>query len=108
MEGSCHCGAVRVTVAHAPADVTECGCSICRRYGALWAYYKVADVTMTGETQAYRWGRGHLDFVRCPTCGCVMGWRPRGAYPECAVNARMLEGLDLDAVTRIVEDDASV
>lgn len=37
-----------------------------------------------------------------------MTWRPRGDYPECGVNARTLETLDLDAVPRVVEDDASV
>jgi hypothetical protein len=37
-----------------------------------------------------------------------MGWVPEGEYPECAVNARMLEGFDVAAVTLIVEDDASV
>jgi hypothetical protein len=37
-----------------------------------------------------------------------MGWLPRGAYPECAVNARVLDDFDLGAVTLIVEEDASV
>lgn len=107
MNGACHCGSVRITVARPPEAVTECGCSICRRYGALWAYYKVEDVAIEGETQSYRWGRRHIDFLRCPTCGCVVAWTPRGAYPECAVNARMLEGLDFDAVERFFEEDAS-
>ena len=36
--GSCHCGAVKIAVAEAPATVTSCNCSICRRLGTLWAY----------------------------------------------------------------------
>ena len=55
---------------------------------------------------AYVWGRERIAFHHCGNC--VMGWLPRGPYPECAVNARVLDGFDLKAVTRIVEDDASV
>lgn len=107
-EGSCHCGAVTLSVARLPAEVTECHCTICRRYAALWAYYKVAEVSFTGPTERYVWGRKYIAFLRCAHCGCVVGWTPRGDYPECAVNARMLEGLDLDAVRVIVEEDASI
>ncbi len=35
---ACHCGAVRLSVEPAPRWVLDCNCSICRRYGALWAY----------------------------------------------------------------------
>jgi len=38
--GSCHCGAVHIAVAEAPASVKSCNCSICRRLGTLWAYYR--------------------------------------------------------------------
>ena len=34
---SCHCGACILAVAVAPVEVTDCNCSICRRYGVLWA-----------------------------------------------------------------------
>jgi hypothetical protein len=88
--------------------VTECHCSICRRYAPLWAYYPTEYVTLTGPTDVYCWGRKHVDFHRCSTCGCVMAWLPRGDYPECGVNARMVNGFDLSAVTLIVEEDSSV
>jgi len=39
LSGSCHCGAVVVNVARRPRQLTDCNCSICRRYGTLWAYY---------------------------------------------------------------------
>ena len=32
-----------------PARVNDCNCSICRRYGALWAYYKRAQVRSATE-----------------------------------------------------------
>ena len=38
IRASCHCGAVCLEIDAAPAEVTECNCSICRRYGGLWAY----------------------------------------------------------------------
>jgi hypothetical protein len=106
--GSCHCGRVQVEVTRPPAEVTECRCSICRRYGALWAYYQLHEASFSGITEPYVWGRKNIAFHRCGNCGCVVGWLPRGSYPECAVNARMLDGFDLDAVALIVEDDASV
>ena len=74
LTGACHCGAVRVTVPRKPRSVTDCNCSICRRYGVLWAYYKAATVRVEGPTQAYAWGQKALYFVRCRTCGCVMWW----------------------------------
>ncbi len=37
-----------------------------------------------------------------------MGWLPLGEFGHCAVNARVLDGFDPDAVTRFVEEDASV
>ena len=41
---TCHCGSVRIRVRRAPRTVTRCNCSICRRYGALWAYYGASAV----------------------------------------------------------------
>ena len=56
IEASCHCGAVRFTVETAPGDVNSCNCSICRRYGALWAYYQQPQVQFAadnGTTDVY-------------------------------------------------------
>ena len=38
LHASCHCGAVQTEVSRKPQSLTECTCSICRRYGARWAY----------------------------------------------------------------------
>jgi hypothetical protein len=32
---TCHCGAVAIEVPHPPDTLTNCDCSICRRYGTL-------------------------------------------------------------------------
>jgi len=98
--GSCHCGAVRIEVPRRPRMLTNCNCSICRRYGTLWAYYKESSVRVVcepGATESYSWGRKGLRFVRCKGCGCVMKWeriRPRRVN-YAGVNARNFELGDL-------------
>jgi hypothetical protein len=41
IESSCHCGVVKLEIQSAREEVNDCNCSICRRYGALWAYYRM-------------------------------------------------------------------
>ena len=102
MDGACHCGEVRISVASAPSQVLDCRCSICRRYGALWAYYPLNEVTMTGPTDVYVWGDGMLQFHRCVRCGCMVAWMPSDDDPtRCGINARMLDGFDLETPRRI-------
>lgn len=55
----CHCGAVEITIPRAPLDLTNCSCSICRRYGVLWAYFdspEVSVIAAPGATAGYAWG----------------------------------------------------
>ena len=74
LSGTCHCGACSWTLAEAPASVTACSCTICRRTGALWAYgFLGQDVTVAGPTTAYRRADGNkLEFHFCPTCGSML------------------------------------
>jgi hypothetical protein len=94
--GSCHCGAVRVALPARPRTLTACNCSICRRYGALWAYFTASRVRIEYEPGAmagYLWGTRRLRFVRCARCGCVTHWeraRP-GPASRIGVNARMFD-----------------
>jgi hypothetical protein len=79
LEGSCHCGAVVIALAAAPAHVIDCNCSICRRYGALWALLEAADVRVSGHpahTVGYEWGKRSIRTFHCGTCGCVTHWEP--------------------------------
>ena len=104
IESSCHCGAVKLEVELAPAQVTECNCSICRRYGALWAYYSPAQVRVIANdmaTDRYLWGSKSIDFHRCRHCGCVTHWA--AAAPPAArmgVNARLMAPEILAAARR--------
>ena len=67
---TCHCKAVRLTFPPLREPALECLCSICRRYGALWAYYKPDEVVVEGATEGYVWGKRTLSFNRCRACGC--------------------------------------
>ena len=90
---SCHCGAVRIGITRKPRTLTNCNCSICRRYGTLWAYYKASEVEVTGNTDAYSWGDRQLRFVRCVVCGCISHWERISPAPgaRVGVNARNFE-----------------
>ena len=66
LTASCHCGAIRLEVSRTPRTLTDCNCSICRRYGALWAYYKATSVRVLrapNATSVYSWGGKTLEFI---------------------------------------------
>jgi hypothetical protein len=93
---SCHCGAVRLTVAERPARLTSCNCSLCRRVGALWDYRQQADVNIAAAPDAtfgYIQGDGTLATHHCRICGCVTHWIPTENSPaegRIAINARLM------------------
>lgn len=93
IKASCHCGAIELEIADAPSEITECNCSICRRYGALWAYYQPGQVRIRGvSTHTYMWDDRSIAFHRCPECGCVSHWS--ATDPRCdrmGVNARLMD-----------------
>ena len=93
-EASCHCGAVRLVCDAAPTEVTDCNCSICRRYGVLWAYYVPAMVRLVppdAATDVYMWDDRAIRFHRCRSCGCVTHWSAvDAAVDRMGVNARLM------------------
>lgn len=92
---SCHCGAVQLETDAPPAEVTECNCSICRRYGVLWAYYRPGQVRLLppdAATDTYMWDDRAIAFHRCRTCGCVTHWSPNDPVADrMGVNARLMD-----------------
>jgi hypothetical protein len=92
---SCHCGAVRMEIAVPPEVVTDCACSICRRKGALWAYYspkQVRIIPATGATSIYVWGDKMIEFHSCKVCACSTHWAPVDkTYDRMGVNCRMMD-----------------
>ncbi len=116
VRAACHCGAVRITMEPAPSWVLDCNCSICRRYGVLWAY---ASDRISGGTldvklvqgaealEAYVWGDRELGFYRCRHCGCVTHHTALDAPEKIrGVNARMFVDFDTSRVTIHRSDNA--
>jgi hypothetical protein len=78
-----------------PESATACNCTVCRRYGVLWAYgYDNEAITTSGPTKAYVRGKA-IEFHFCPTCGCVSFWRALADDAQgrrrIAVNLRLTE-----------------
>ncbi|GAA4791370.1 hypothetical protein [Lysobacter hankyongensis] len=96
LQGSCHCGSVRLVLPAAPETATSCNCSLCRRTGGLWAYYALGEVAIHGHpehTESYLWGDRTLLNFRCRTCGIATHWEPVERMPGArhGVNLRNFE-----------------
>jgi hypothetical protein len=106
IQGSCHCGAVRWTFEGVPDGATACNCTICRRYGVLWAYdFEDEEIRVAGPTSVYVRG-DQIGFHFCPTCGCLAYWRGLKAREDgrrrIAVNLRLAD--EPEAVAEIPVD----
>jgi hypothetical protein len=111
IQGTCLCGAVQLGVARRPRQVTQCNCSVCRRYGTLWAYYRrsaVSIVAPRGALGKYAVRAGGLKFVRCGECGCVICWEGRGKERDrrMGVNMRLFDHALMAAVpVKVLDGD---
>ncbi len=79
LEGSCHCGDAHWKLEGDPGPATACNCTLCRRYGALWAYdYEGERIHILGQSASYtRTGKDDpsLEIRFCPSCAGVICWR---------------------------------
>ncbi|HEV7157140.1 MAG TPA: GFA family protein [Caulobacteraceae bacterium] len=96
IEGSCDCGAVRWRFANVPERATACNCTLCRRYGVLWAYdYEDGAIAVSGPTRVYVRGSGWIGFHFCGACGGIAYWRAlepgEDGRRRMAVNLRLAE-----------------
>ena len=103
IEGSCHCGSVRWNFTGTPEYATSCNCTLCRRWGALWAYgFKDEEFRVSGATQAYLRDPKTIEFHFCQNCGCVGYWCTPGPGADGrfygAVNLRLAEPSAIAAV----------
>jgi len=93
IRASCHCGAVELEIDIAPEDATDCNCSICRRYGVLWAYYTPTQVQFMqpAPTDIYTWNDKTIRFHRYRACGCVTHWSAVDpSVDRMGINARLM------------------
>lgn len=99
---TCHCGGITVMAPSPPTSVTECHCSICRRYGAIWAYYPYKDALITAEAghSSVKYIRsdpgsaGNVEFQFCSKCGCMTHMASVGnpdSERMMGLNVRMLD-----------------
>ena len=102
IEGSCHCENVKWTYGVQLDSVTACNCTLCRRYGALWAYGHLNQgISVSGNTKSYGRGRKINGFHFCTNCGCLAYYvanvpDEQGRH-RIAVNLRMILNPDLIA-----------
>lgn len=103
LQAICHCGDVRIDIARRPQTLTQCTCSICRGYGAQWAYYTRRSVTVHADPpaiSAYVWGDRTIEFFHCNRCGCVTHYESveKDIDSRIAINARMLPAEDIAGI----------
>jgi len=116
VRAACHCGAVRITMEPGPSWVLDCNCSICRRYGTLWAYSwdfiasRALDAKLIQGAEAvetYLWNGRGIGFCRCKHCGCVTHHVAMNEPTKLrGVNARMFVHFDTSTVTIQRSDNA--
>jgi hypothetical protein len=99
--GSCHCGKVRYQAEiDLEATVISCNCSICSRSGTLLQFIPESQFKLlsgSDDLTEYRFKQGHINHHFCRACGIksfARGVGPKG--PMVAINARCLEGVDLE------------
>ncbi len=107
MKAACHCTAVRFEIMELPDWVLDCNCTLCRRYGAVWAYPKPDQVKLVAGADSmhtYSWLDRVLAFHRCKECGCLTHVTALDKHPRqlFAVNVRMIPTLD-PASKRLVQ-----
>lgn len=112
-EGSCHCGAVVVSVeGDLPAEAISCNCSHCRRKGLLLTFAGAEAVSIIqGENLLtdYYFNKHAIAHRFCSKCGCQplgRGKGPGGAEMA-AINLRCVPSVDLDSLVLKRMDGAS-
>lgn len=111
IQGTCLCNAVQLGAARLPRQVTQCNCSVCRRYGTLWAYYRrtaVSIIAPRGALEDTSVRKGGLKFVRCRLCGCVICWdgRSKALDRRMGINTRLLDHVQMAAVpVKVLDGD---
>lgn len=103
LTGGCHCGAVVIELSRRPSVLRRCTCSICYRYGAIWAYCTAKTATVQHAPKAiagYRWNDEVIEFCHCRTCGCLTHYNSicSAADARIAINMRMLPPADIAGI----------
>lgn len=108
MTANCLCGSVSVTIDAKPDFIFDCNCSLCRKTGSAWGYFKPEAVTTDGETVGYARSDKTLaavDVHSCRSCGATTHWVRTDAFKDThkvndmvGVNMRLFDPDLLDGV----------
>ena len=96
VSGSCHCGAVTISLAEWPSEVTACNCTMCAKLGWRMVYASSDAITIDGPLDHYvrsDLAKPFLRMMRCRHCGVATHWEPLTAPPHerMGVSARLLD-----------------
>lgn len=100
--GGCHCGNVRFEVELTVDKLISCNCSICHKKGHLLAFAGENDFKLLGgkdSMKEYLFNKKVIHHFFCTNCGIGpfgKGKKPDGEVSY-AINARCLDGFDIDA-----------
>ena len=115
LQGSCHCGAIRVrletakTAAELP--LRACQCSFCRRHGGLATSDPEGRLHISaaaGSATRYRFGLKITDFLICRHCGCYVAatsQTPEGLIGVVNPAGAKLEGFEGRTPDPMIYDD---
>jgi hypothetical protein len=113
---TCLCGQIRLDVEKRPDFLHECNCSLCRKSGAIWAYYHPHAVRVAGASHGYA-RQDKADAAAevhfCPTCGSTthFGLTPSAVAKfgnvQMGVNMRLAEEGELAGIELRYPDGAA-
>lgn len=98
LRGTCHCGAVELTVTLADglASARRCDCSFCRRRGAIVVSAPLDQVVIVkgaDNLTLYQWGTGTAKHWFCKTCGIYTHHQRRSNPTQYGINTGILDGI---------------
>lgn len=100
-QGGCHCGAVRYAVELELKQAIRCNCSICEKQGALRLFAPASQFKLlqwADSLSDYQFNQRVIHHLFCKTCGISSFSRGLGPQGQemVSINARCLDGIDLD------------
>ena len=102
-EGGCHCGRVRFRVTADLQRVSDCNCSMCTKKGILHLIVPLEQFELLSgkdDLTTYQFNTRIAKHTFCKHCGIHPFYVPRSDPDKIDVNARCLDGVDLDKLER--------
>ena len=102
--GSCHCGQVAFEADGEIGELLACNCSMCQRRGSLLWFIprdRFRLLTKPEGMKTYTFNKHAIKHHFCPTSGIhpFAEGTGRDGKPIAAINARCIEGLEVEALS---------